>query len=81
MRISRGNNNLGIESLCYGATPVDTWTSDLRNDTLPSSSPHSVRVGQPLPQNLLLTASHSQLTPNYCDASWAFAITHALADG
>lgn len=32
---------------------------------------------EPLP---LLTASLSQLTPNYCDASWAFAVVHALAD-
>lgn len=27
-----------------------------------------------------LTASLSQLTPDYCDASWAFAVIHALSD-
>lgn len=35
-RIVRGNNNLGIESICYGAQPVDTWTKDIRNETLPN---------------------------------------------
>ena len=36
IRIARGVNNLGIESLCYAAKPVDTWTRDIRNNTLPS---------------------------------------------
>jgi len=36
--------------------------------------------GDPLPLSLELTPSLSQLTPNYCDASWAFAVIHALAD-
>ena len=82
MRIIRGSNNLGLESLCYGATPIDTWTMDIRNDTLPSSPVFSFKstIGQPLPLNLFLTASQSQLTPNYCDASWAFAVVHALSD-
>lgn len=31
MRLVRGKNNLGIESICYGAQPIDTWTRDLRN--------------------------------------------------
>jgi len=53
---------------------------DLRNDTLPSNQQSTLRVGQPLPLALSLTASQSQLTPNYCDASWAFAVVHALAD-
>ena len=35
-RIVRGVNNLGVESLCYAAKPVDTWTRDIRNNTLPS---------------------------------------------
>ena len=37
-------------------------------------------MGEPLPLNLELTPSLSQLTPNYCDVSWAFAVVHALAD-
>lgn len=31
MRLARGKNNLGIESICYGAQPIDTWTRDIRN--------------------------------------------------
>jgi hypothetical protein len=55
---------------------------DVRNDTLPNSPKMGLRqrVGQPLPKDISLTASQSQLTPNYCDASWAFAVVHALAD-
>jgi hypothetical protein len=34
----------------------------------------------PLPTSKLLSPSLSQLTPSYCDASWAFAVIHALAD-
>lgn len=30
-RIVRGSDNLGIESTCSWATPVDTWTKDIRN--------------------------------------------------
>jgi len=32
-RIVRGENNLGIESDCTWATPLDTWTKDIRNTT------------------------------------------------
>jgi len=38
MRVIKGKNNLGIESICYGAQPVDTWSKDIRNETLPSHS-------------------------------------------
>ena len=37
-------------------------------------------IAIPLPTDKPLTASLNQLTPNYCDASWAFAVVHALAD-
>lgn len=30
-RLIRGEDNLGIESTCSWATPVDTWTNDVRN--------------------------------------------------
>jgi hypothetical protein len=36
-RIVRGQNNLGIENLCYFGVPLDTWTQDIRNKTLPNS--------------------------------------------
>lgn len=32
-KIIRGVNNLGIESECSWAVPVDTWTNDERNNT------------------------------------------------
>lgn len=32
-RLIRGVDNLGIESTCSWATPVDTWTNDVRNET------------------------------------------------
>ena len=83
IRVSRGKNNLGLESLCYSAKPINTWSKDIRNNTLPSASKLNTFVenkGDPLPLSLKLTPSLSQLTPNYCDASWAFAVIHALAD-
>ena len=33
----RGVDNLGIESTCSWATPLDTWTKDVRNETKPSA--------------------------------------------
>ncbi len=33
----RGINNLGIEHDCSWATPTDTWTKDIRNETKPSA--------------------------------------------
>lgn len=35
VRLIRGIDNLGIESTCSWATPVDTWTNDVRNETKP----------------------------------------------
>lgn len=32
-RIVRGENNLGIETQCSYAIPIDTWTNDIRNVT------------------------------------------------
>lgn len=34
-RLIRGTDNLGIESTCSWATPLDTWTKDVRNETKP----------------------------------------------
>ena len=34
-RLIRGVDNLGIESTCSWAVPLDTWTKDLRNETKP----------------------------------------------
>lgn len=36
-RLIRGVDNLGIESTCSWATPLDTWTKDIRNETKPSA--------------------------------------------
>ena len=36
-RLVRGKDNLGIESTCSWATPVDTWTKDVRNETKPKT--------------------------------------------
>lgn len=32
----RGSDNLGIEDRCYYSKVIDTWTDDVRNETLPS---------------------------------------------
>ena len=32
-RVVRGTNNIGIESDCAFATPVDTWTDELKHIT------------------------------------------------
>lgn len=37
VRIIRGINNLGIESTCSWATPIDTWSKDIRNETKPKA--------------------------------------------
>lgn len=36
-RLIRGIDNLGIESTCSWATPTDTWTNDIRNETKPKA--------------------------------------------
>lgn len=35
MRIVRGKNTFNIEASCTWATPIDTWTKDIRNETKP----------------------------------------------
>ena len=35
-KIIRGQNNLAIETDCSFATPIDTWTDAVRNQTLPN---------------------------------------------
>jgi len=37
VRLIRGIDNLGIESTCSWATPLDTWTNDVRNETKPKA--------------------------------------------
>lgn len=78
-RIVRGENNLGIETLCHWASFKDTWTKDIRNDTV-GSSLESSQV-ETIPISNVLTPTISMYTPNYCDASWAFAVLQAIADG
>ena len=36
-RLIRGEDNLGIESTCSWAVPIDTWTKDIRNETKPNA--------------------------------------------
>ncbi len=36
-RILRGSNNLGIQQRCHWAGVSDTWTQDIRNQTLPDA--------------------------------------------
>lgn len=36
-RLIRGKNNLNIEGQCTWATPRDTWTKDIRNETKPKA--------------------------------------------
>lgn len=77
----RGSNNLAIETLCYFGNPIDTWTADIRNKTVPNgvlSIESQVSESITLPK--YLTPSTSSITPNYCDSSWAFAVTQAIAD-
>jgi len=35
--IERGKNVYGIESKCSWASPLDTWTDDIRNKTVPNA--------------------------------------------
>lgn len=37
-RVQRGKNLLEIERRCFWASPFDTWTSDVRNNTVPTLS-------------------------------------------
>ena len=37
-KIVRGKNNTGIEGHCSYAIPLDTWTTDERNKTIPDST-------------------------------------------
>ncbi len=81
-KILRGENNLGIENLCFFGVPSDTWTNDIRNKTLPNAALQLQPTVTAEPLNLpkYLSPSHSHMTPNYCDASWAFSVLQALAD-
>lgn len=80
-KILRGVNNLGIESLCYWSSFISTWVNDQRNNTLPGDTVEiSDYKAEPLPLPKWLSPSKSIHSPNHCDASWAFAITHMLSD-
>lgn len=77
----RGENNLGIETICHFGNLLDTWTQDIRNKTLPSSpSLYEAVEAEPLNLPKFLTPTLSAMTPNYCDASWAFSVVQAIAD-
>lgn len=36
-KIEKGKNFLGIESQCFWGNPLDTWTDDIRNKTMPNA--------------------------------------------
>lgn len=40
-RLIRGVDNLGIESNCSWGVPLDTWTDDIRNKTVPKQDEKS----------------------------------------
>ena len=78
-RIERGKNVYGIESMCSWANPLDTWTNDVRNKTVPSNAASTLApVHYELPQ--FLTSSRSSVTPHDCISSWAFATLAMIAD-
>lgn len=37
LKLIRNRNNMGIEQTCAYGDPLDTWTNDVRNTTLPSA--------------------------------------------
>lgn len=43
MRLIRGVDNLGVESNCSWGVPLDTWTKDVRNKTLPNEINQNVK--------------------------------------
>lgn len=42
-KLVRGINNLAIESECAWATPLDTWTKDVRHNTTEEEKKESMR--------------------------------------
>ena len=42
-RVVRGINNIAIESDCAWATPLDTWTNDIRHNTTEEEKKESMR--------------------------------------
>jgi hypothetical protein len=45
-RLIRGVDNLGIESNCSWGVPLDTWTDDIRNKTVPKQDEKSQKIGE-----------------------------------
>lgn len=77
-RIIKGFDNLGIETQCSYANPIDTWTKDVRNNT-PASSP--VTHHEPYLVNMSYLSSHrNSHNPTGCSSSWALAVTTTLND-
>lgn len=76
--IAKGENNAGMESLCYWANVTDTWTNDVRNNTLPTEKATSLTDTITLPPYLV--PSKSMYSPDYCESSWAFAVTEMISD-
>lgn len=79
-RIEKGQNAFGIESRCYWGSPLDTWTADIRNKTVPNNLLSEPVVGPNYPIPEFLTPLRSSTTPHPCDSSWAFATVQMLAD-
>lgn len=86
-RIVRGVDNLGIETQCSYANPIDTWTHDIRNTTPASTSTSTLQ--QPittsgLPYYLFnttyLSPHKNSHTPTGCSSSWALAVTTTMSD-
>ena len=87
-KLLKGVNNLGIENLCYWGNVVDTWTNDVRNQTVPSSNQESFqhnnifltssKINYTIPN--YLTSLKSTLTPKHCESSWAFSIVQMFRD-
>ena len=64
-KIIRGKDALNIESFCTYAHVKDTWSGQ-KDDKI--HLPFAV------------SAAQSQLTPNYCKSSWAFAVLQTVSD-
>lgn len=76
-RIARGSNNLGIETQCSFANPLDTWTKDIRNNT-PASSLNAKPYY--LVNSTYLGPHRNSHAPTGCSSSWALAVTTTFSD-
>jgi len=79
-RILRGVNYLGIEASCFAAKLKSVTSQTINTNKNEGNAEVEATLKEPFPINKPLTPSQNQLNPNYCDASWAFAVLHSLAD-